>query len=148
MLGQQLCKGLVHAHERELKHRDFHLKYLAESLERELTHRDLHLKDLQLFLRHLWACIVIISIISIATIVSLMVMTFFLLKVKEEQKRRLEVQNSKYEGVLQEKNERIQHLEREEKSKANGNQHLLSPQQIPFIYSTHQFPGLTSSTHG
>jgi uncharacterized protein YpmS len=126
------------------------LKSLVDSLERELKHRDLHFKDLQLFQRHLWACIVIISVMTIVAIVSLVVVTFCLLRVNEEQKRRLEVQNSKYKGVVQEKNERIQQLERQEENNSNANHgsYHFAQQPIPLIYTTHQLPGFNASTHG
>jgi hypothetical protein len=70
--------------------------------------------------------------------ITLTVLTFYLLGVKEEQKRRLEAQNSKYEGMLQEKNERIQQLERQKSPKP----HVAQPQQLIYPPSYALSPGL------
>ena len=122
----KLCKGIVSLDEIKLSH------------ERLLNQKDLHLQDLQLTVRHLYNCIVMISAIAAFIVVCVIISTVFLLRIKDEQKRRLESQNNKYEGIIQEKTNRIQELEKEKQASGHGvMQHI--PQQQPFVYA---FPGL------
>jgi len=125
------------SHQLELQQKDLDLKKL------ELHLNELHQKEL----RNIYECILIVSVIAAVIICCLMILTFYLVGIRDEKRRQLENQISKYEGILEEKKHRIQELEKRQDANAAHHHepqhaHALHAHQQPIVYA---FPGLPPS---
>ena len=111
------------SHERLVAQKDLHLDDLKQ-----------HLEDMKLTVKQLDKCILIVSAIAAVIVISLIAVTCYLLGLRDEQKRRLEAQNYRFEGIVQEKNERIHHLEARQENSSKTSDHSDSQQQ-PILYA-------------
>lgn len=125
-MGQRvsrLCKDVVHLDE---------VKFTHERLLEEKVH---HMQDLQRDKQYLYICLSVIAVVSTLIILCLSVLTFYLLGLRDEQKRRLEAQ--RYEAIILEHQNRIKELEAIKATKQES-QH----QQL--VYA---LPGLPGNQH-
>ena len=100
--------------------KDIQIQDLRGSHESLIAQKDIHIADLQ-------RCIAIQAIIAAVIVIALVVVTCYLLGVRDEEKRRLEAQNFKYDEMIR---TRISQLEKElENEKGQQQQQQLQLQQ-------------------
>lgn len=131
----RLCKGTVLSYERLLMSKSEHASYLerllkqkgehVDYLERLLVQKDTHA---QYFQRTLIA----VSFIALVVIILFTVLTSHIMKTRDEQRRRLEVL---FEGIISEKNKRIEELEKPAEKPTGNNSHQQQQQQPHFVYA-------------
>ena len=101
--------------------KDIQIQDLRGSHESLIAQKDIHIADLQ-------RCIAIQAIIAAVIVIALVVVTCYLLGVRDEEKRRLEAQNFKYDEMIR---TRISQLEKElENEKGQQQQQQLQQQQL------------------
>ena len=139
----KICKGTVLSYERLLMTTAEHAAYLerlltqkgehVEYLERLLVEKDTHAHYFQ-------RTLISVSLIAAVVIVLFAVLTSYLMRTRDEQRRRLE---NLFEGIIQEKNKRIEELEKPaEKPAGNGSGH----QQPHFVYAMPNLPPALTNT--
>ena len=101
--------------------KDIQIQDLRGSHESLIAQKDIHIADLQ-------RCIAIQAIIAAVIVIALVVVTCYLLGVRDEERRRLEAQNFKYDEMIR---TRISQLEKElENEKGQQQQQQLQQQQL------------------
>jgi hypothetical protein len=126
------------ANERLLTQKDRYIEDLKGTIKQLQNLHTGHLEDMKMNIEQLQIFIAALGVI----ILFLMVICFYLLGARDEQRSRLEAQNNKYEGMILEKNNRIQSLEVKQdilttKAAESCNHH--ENQHQPIVYA---FPGL------
>ena len=117
----RLCKEVVHLDEVKLSH------------ERLLEQKYHHVQDLQRDKQYLYSSLSVMAVISTFVILCLSILTFYLLGIRDEQKRRLEAQ--RYEAIIQEHKNRIKELETFKATKEEA-------QKQQFVYALPGLPGI------
>lgn len=140
----KICKGTVLSYERLLMAKAEHAAYLERLLTQKVEHVEyleqlLVEKDTQA--HYFQRTLISVSLIAAIVIVLFAVLTSYLMRTRDEQRRRLE--NRLFEGIIQEKNKRIEELEKPaEKPAGNGSGH----QQPHFVYAMPNLPPALTNT--
>lgn len=115
---RKVCRGVVD---------DTTLSYERLLLQEMGLHAQL-LQEKDLHVQYLRRALISVSIVAVVVILLFAVLTYYLLVVRDEQRRRME---NLYQGIITEKNKRIQDLEESPKKDSTGH----SLQQQHFVYA-------------
>ena len=106
--------------------KDIQLQDLRDSHINLVMQKDRHIEELHETIKQLYRCIVIQAIVAALIVIALVVVTCYLLGIRDEEKRRLEAQNFKYDEMIRTK---ISHLEKELEREREKQQQQLQQQQ-------------------
>ena len=131
--------------------KDIQIQDLRESHSNLVMQKDHHIEDLHDTIKQLYRCIAIQAIIAALIVIALVVVTCYLLGIRDEEKRRLEAQNFKYDEMIRTKISQLEkELEVEREKQQQQQQQLQNNQQAFFAQQPQQsmlyaFPALAPS---